>query len=361
VSVNNTLKATAAEQTIGGFDSASGMWFLAPANAPSTPNPPPFAFGAPGFKPVIGDWNNDGVQTVGVFDPGLSANDPNTAMWFLRNENGTGSPDAGMFPFGVPGGIPISGDWTGTGKTGIGIFDPSSGTWFLRSTATVGSPDVGTFKFGMPGWIPVVGDWTGTGHTGIGAFDPTTGLFYLRNEPSAGQPDAGVFAFGAPGFLPFAGDWMGTGKTGIGVFLPSTVTFFLRSEANAGTPDAGQFAFGLPTFLPVAGHYTQTAAMAALGELPSPPLLDSATLAAGNSPVLQQLADPSPSAPVTPGVLGSTLPNAPGVVVTPDAAAFGWSGGSTSQPDPLMAVLAEQTDQSGTQDIAALDSIFSQV
>jgi hypothetical protein len=348
VSINDTLKVTAAEQTIGGFDSASGMWFLDPVNAPSAPSPAPFAFGAPGFKPVIGDWNNDGTQTVGVFDPGISFGDPNTGMWFIRNENSAGPADAGTFAFGFAGGIPISGDWNGSGKTGIGIFDPSTGTFFLRNEASGGAADEGTFKFGMPGFLPVVGDWTGSGHTGIGVFDPTTGTFFLRNEPNAGAADAGTFAFGGPGFLPLAGDWTGIGKTGIGVFLPSTATFFLRSEANGGAPDAGQFAFGLPTFLPVAGHYVlapSTSALAALGELPTPALLDNAALA-----VATPVANQTSIGPVTPGVVVST-----------DVAALGWSGGSANPPELLTTVPSAQPDQSSVpQDAAALDSIFTQ-
>ena len=84
----------------------------------------------------------------------------------------------------------------------------------LRSEASAGSADAGSFKFGAPGWIPITGDWTGTGHTGIGVFDPTSATFYLRNETGAGAPDAGRFAYGAPGWLPVAGDWGGTGRTG---------------------------------------------------------------------------------------------------------------------------------------------------
>ena len=76
-----------------------------------------------------------------------------------------------------------------------------------ESTANAGEPDIGTFQYGAPGWIPVIGDWTGSGHTGIGVVDPATMTWYLRNEDSPGPPDAGVFQFGAPGGIPVAGTW----------------------------------------------------------------------------------------------------------------------------------------------------------
>jgi hypothetical protein len=105
----------------------------------------------------------------------------------------------------VAGGIPVVGDWTGTGHLGIGVFDPATFTWYLRSSASAGAPDVGVFQYGGIGWRPVAGDWTGAGHAGIGVFDPSTGTWYLRNEPGAGAPDAGQFQYGGAGWLPVAG------------------------------------------------------------------------------------------------------------------------------------------------------------
>src|SRR5581483_8211276 len=127
--------------------------------------------------------------------------DPSTATWYLRSSNNAGAPDAGQFKYGMPGWVPVSGDWTGSGQTGIGVFDPNTATWYLRKEATGGSPDAGQFQYGMPGWLPVTGDWTGTGNTGVGVVDPATETWYLRNEAGPGAPDAGQFQYGAPGWL----------------------------------------------------------------------------------------------------------------------------------------------------------------
>jgi hypothetical protein len=248
VSINNTANVVTLPDTIGGFDSSSGTWFLRNENSPGAPDAGQFKYGAPSFLPIVGDWDGNGTDTVGVFDPA-------TATWFLRNENSAGAPDAGQFAFGAPGDVPVVGDWTGIGHTGIGVFDPRTGTWQLRNEVNAGPADAGTFQYGAPGVTPVVGNWTGLNHDGIGVFDPTSGLWLLRNEVSGGAADAGNFLFGPPGALPVTGDWTGIGHTGIGVFVPSSFTYFLRTEIGAGGADAGIIPFGTPTFLPVAGTY----------------------------------------------------------------------------------------------------------
>jgi glucose/arabinose dehydrogenase len=280
---------TAAEKAaaIGAFDRGSGTWFLRRTAAGGAPDAGQFAYGAPGWLPVVGDWNGDGVDTVGVFDPA-------SATWFLRDENSAGAPDAGVFAYGVAGWLPVAGDWAGTGHVGIGVFDPATATWYLRSSPTAGAPDVGVFRYGAAGWLPVVGDWSGTGHLGIGVFDPTTATWYLRNEVGPGAPDAGVFRYGVAGWLPVVGDWTGSGRTGIGAVDPTAFTWYLRSEANAGAPDAGLFAYGGTGWIPVGGTFALPA--------PSPaadvPRAASATAGLGDA-LLSQLPTSATATAVT--------------------------------------------------------------
>src|SRR5262249_24098329 len=62
----------------GGFGSTTATRYARHANRPGAPDVAPFAYGAPGWVPVVGDWDGDGVATIGVFDPA-------TATWYLRN------------------------------------------------------------------------------------------------------------------------------------------------------------------------------------------------------------------------------------------------------------------------------------
>jgi hypothetical protein len=238
---------------IGAFDSASGTWYLRNEDSAGAPDAGKFAYGLPGWEGVVGDWNGDGTVTVGVVDPlGVFA------TWYLRNENSPGGPDVtgGVpFAFGFTNWIPLAGDWTGSGHTGIGMFDPTTNTFYLENDPGSGKVDF-LFQYGAPGWIPVVGDWNHSGHDGIGMVDPTTMTWYLRNEVGPGAPDAGQFAYGFPGWRPVTGDWNGDGSTTIGLFDPTHFTWYLRNENNAGAPDAGQFAYGFSSWSPVAGAWT---------------------------------------------------------------------------------------------------------
>jgi hypothetical protein len=244
----------------GVFDSATATWYLRNGNSAGPADAGSFAYGAPGWTPVAGDWNGDGRTTIGVVDPA-------TMTWYLRNENSAGPADvAAPFRFGLPGWIPVVGDWGGTGHAGIGAFDPSTATWYLRNEASPGRPDAGVFRYGGPGWIPVVGDWDGNGTTTVGVVNPNgpggTLQWFLRNGNSAGAPDIGPFSYGLSGWKPVTGDWAAPGKTTIGVVAPANDTWFLRTSNTPGSPDITPFAYGGPGWTPVSGNWAGPAATA---------------------------------------------------------------------------------------------------
>src|SRR5262249_36761370 len=134
-------------------------------------------YGAPGRYTVtltVTDTNNPpqsgtATQQVRILRPeGPGVFDPTTATWYLRSRNNPGAPDVGQFAYGAPGWIPLVGDWDGNGVTTAGVFDPATATWYLRNSNTAGSPDVTPFQYGGPGWRPVVGDWDGDGKWSLG-------------------------------------------------------------------------------------------------------------------------------------------------------------------------------------------------
>jgi hypothetical protein len=278
-----TATPTPTPSGIGAFDSASGMWYLRNERNAGAPDAGQFAYGLPNWEGVVGDWNGDGVVTVGVVNPlGVFA------TWYLRNENSPGGPDVtgGMpFVFGFTNWLPLAGDWTGSGHTGIGMFDPSSNTFYLENDPGSGKVDF-LFQYGAPGWIPVAGDWNHSGHAGIGMVDPKTMTWYLRNEVGAGAPDAGQFVYGFPGWRPVVGDWNGDGKSTVGLFAPETFTFYLRNENNAGAPDAGQFAYGFSTWAPVAGAWSASKVMAADGRSAGTGLVEAGDGILASEPVI---------------------------------------------------------------------------
>jgi len=69
---------------------------------------------------VVGDWNGDGIDTVGVFRNGT---------FFLRNSNTSGIADVTLV-YGAFGDIPLAGDMDGDHKDNVGFF--RNATFYLR-------------------------------------------------------------------------------------------------------------------------------------------------------------------------------------------------------------------------------------
>jgi ELWxxDGT repeat protein len=167
--------------TIGAVDPATMTWYLRNSNTPGTADITPFRFGAPGWVPVVGDWDGDGVTTIGVFDPIGQFGQP-PATWYLKNDNHQGQPSFTPFAFGAAGWRPVVGDWDGDGVTTVGVVDPS-GVWHLRASNSPGAADAGQFAYGTGAYQVFAGDWNGRdpalrvlggeGPGGAGALDLT--------------------------------------------------------------------------------------------------------------------------------------------------------------------------------------------
>jgi uncharacterized repeat protein (TIGR01451 family) len=299
-------------------DPTTATWYLHNDNTGGVPALPPFQYGLPGWVPLMGDWTGTGQRTIGTFDP-------TTATFYLRNSNGAGTPDI-VFQYGLPGWIPLVGDWTGSGKETVGVFDPTTATFYLRNDNSSGVADAGVFSYGAPGWTPVVGNWTGQGRTTVGVIDPATSTWYLRSQNSAGSPDVAAFQFGARGWKPVAGDWNNTGSSGVGVFDPATGTFYLRQEVSAGAPDGGQFQYGGAGWVPVASGMRDLMRNGNAGFVGSQPLYD---LAVG---VPYGTTFNTPQGPVAvprPEQRATATP-----VLTTDGAPAAWGGVPSTQQAP---------------------------
>jgi hypothetical protein len=227
---------------IGAYESKVGdIFYLRNSNTPGFPDIT-VAYGAAGDVPVVGDWNGDNSDTIGIFRQGA---------FYLRNANTPGSPNIALF-YGSPGDIPVVGDWNGDGIDTIGIFRPSHGTFYLRNQNTPGSPDLAV-AYGSPGDIPVVGDWNNDGIDTIGIFRPSHGTFYLRNTNTGGFPDITV-AYGSPTDIPVVGDWNGDGTDTIGIYRPSHGAFYLRNTNTGGAPNIS-LSYGSPGDIPKTGDW----------------------------------------------------------------------------------------------------------
>jgi hypothetical protein len=75
-------------------------------------------FGQAGDRPVVGDWNGDGIDDLAIFRGG---------QWIL-DSNGNRELDAvdRAFEMGAPRDTPISGDWDGDGTDDPAVYSPGA-------------------------------------------------------------------------------------------------------------------------------------------------------------------------------------------------------------------------------------------
>ena len=189
----------------------SGIWYL-DSNANFAWDPGidvATAFGMPGDLPVVGNWNGsaDGKAKIGVFRNG---------WWYLDLDgNGVwgGCTADGCYNFGMANDVPITGDWNGDGKTKIGVF--RNGWWYLDLDGNGvwgGCTADGCYNFGMANDVPITGDWNGNGKVKIGVF--RNGWWYLDYNGNGQWDGCGApgdptkdacFNFGQWGDIPLVG------------------------------------------------------------------------------------------------------------------------------------------------------------
>jgi uncharacterized repeat protein (TIGR01451 family)/CSLREA domain-containing protein len=195
-------------------------------------------YGIPGDYPVTGDWNGDGIDTIGVYRNGT---------FFLRNSNTNGFADI-VATFGLPGDQPVVGDWDGDGIDTIGTY--RDGVFLLRNSNTTGDPEL-VFGLGNPGDVGIAGDWDGNGTVTTGVFRPSNGALFLKNSNSTGFADI-FLTYGVPGDKPIAGDWNGDGIDTIAVYRGGV--FFLRNSNTNGFADI-TFGLGIDGDFPIIGDW----------------------------------------------------------------------------------------------------------
>ena len=164
-----------------------------------------FFFGNPSDMPIAGDFNGDGCDTLSIYRP-------SEARFYIMNELGEDEGGLGAadysFLFGDAGDKPVVGDWDGDGIDEIGLHRESTGFFYYRNTLTTGTAD-GQFYFGDPGDRFVAGDWgIIDGRDTPALFRPSSSVFYFRHTLTEGIADAQFTWTGAgTTWLPIAGDF----------------------------------------------------------------------------------------------------------------------------------------------------------
>lgn len=176
-------------ETLGLYRRSDGYVYLTNANAGGLAEIT-YYFGDPGDFPIAGDFDGDGCDTVSLYRP-------SEARFHIIND--LGSSDRGLgradqsFVFGGEGDKPFAGDFDGDGIDTVGLHREATGLIYLRNSHVSGFAD-DQFTFGDPGDVVLAGDWDGDGDDTVGAYRPSTGNFNARNSNTAGPAEATLFS-----------------------------------------------------------------------------------------------------------------------------------------------------------------------
>ena len=153
--------------------------------------------------PVCGDWNGDGIDTVGVFDP-------RTARFYLINSvTRAASTPLIQVQFGGPGVLPVAGDWDGDGHATLGVWDPLPHYVYLINSLAPGAPrSQYSTEHCRDEVLSIAGDWGVDGKDGYGFWYGAS--LELMSAPGGSLQD--VSTFGQDGSVPVVGDWNGDGS-----------------------------------------------------------------------------------------------------------------------------------------------------
>ncbi|MBV9301459.1 MAG: VCBS repeat-containing protein [Acidobacteriaceae bacterium] len=204
---------------------------------------------------VDGDYDGDGIQDFALWSltAGNTGEPANAGIWYIVLSSAPGQPITQ--PWGLPGDVPVSGDYDGDGKTDLAIWRPADGTWYIIPSSNPGSP------FGQPwgasGDIPVTGHYSGStsSTTGLPLADyaiwrPADGTWYVLPNNSTTPI---TWQWGASGDIPVPGDYDGDGKSDFAVWRSGTGTWYVTPSSNPNAPITVQWgAFG---DVPVTGDF----------------------------------------------------------------------------------------------------------
>ncbi|NWF84209.1 MAG: hypothetical protein HXY18_10305 [Bryobacteraceae bacterium] len=211
-------------------------------------------FGGAGYKPYAGDWNGDGKTDVGAYLNGSWILDWNgNYQW-----DGTAIDRLIYWSLGRTGEVPILGDWNGDGKTKLGLY--VGGTIQIDFNGN-GIWEPGTDKlvyYGGPGYTPYVGDWDGNGTDNVGAYQNGTWILDWNGNfawDGAGADKLIYWSLGRAGEIPLLGDWNGNGQTKLGLYVDGTIQVDYDGNAQWSASLDKLAYFGGPGQKPVIGKW----------------------------------------------------------------------------------------------------------
>jgi L,D-transpeptidase catalytic domain len=159
--------------TPGLYRQADGFVYLRQSNTQGIADRT-FFFGNPGDVPIAGDFDGDGCDTVSIYRP-------SERRIYIINELGADGAGLGAadfsYTFGNRGDRPVVGDADGDGRDTVSMFRPSTDELFINDTLTpVSSPAVTV----APDTTPLLGAWPDAG--GVATFGTGGAVYTVPDE-----------------------------------------------------------------------------------------------------------------------------------------------------------------------------------
>jgi Beta-propeller repeat len=145
------------DDTIGVYRPSTGQFLLADSLSSNPPITHTVNFTASGnIVPLAGDWNGDGQDTVGFYVSPISL--ASVGRFQLTNQDAANPTSNIISKFGSLNEKPVAGDWDGDGRDSVGLWSSTSGLFSLTNN---NSNIAISFRLQEAGDFPVVGDWDG--------------------------------------------------------------------------------------------------------------------------------------------------------------------------------------------------------
>ena len=186
-------------------------------------------------KTIVGDWNGDGFDDLGLFRA-----DTGTFRLFV---DGVLDRTVTMLD-GKVGGKPLVGNWDGLAGDEIGLYRAGTGTFTLDADDDGASQDVddraGSLD-GLGGGQALVGDWNGDNTEEVGVYHPETGGFRLDADGDLAAQDADDIVLtqlaGRVGGKALVGDWDGDGDDNVGLYFNLSGRWFLDTNHDGAVAE----------------------------------------------------------------------------------------------------------------------------